>query len=728
MTFAFEREGCRVTSSGAATTIDDLVRTDAPDVLVVSTRGRVTDAAAVAEEVKRVTATRRVPAVVLGEPGLREAVTAVEDFDFLPLPVFVRDVITAARLRLALGTAPTDASTERAVYGTLSEYGSFFLIRTLLGLRRSAIVQLERGNRRGEIRLSEGELVGATVTGGGSGALQGLSALHHLLLWEEAALDLRLRAVARRGSLGASGPVLEGAERFLRDFAHAAHQLGTAQDVFQPTADAPARRDDEVPAEAVPLLRLLDGRRSLADVLEESPFRVFDSLRILLRLQEAGLIHRTGRAPGGGAATGTRKPVLEAWLGGSSTPSEAPEPMVTTLSTAESLASGEAPASSQPSVGSPPQVNEQSTGAEVPNVEPSAPAYVRPLDLPGEPTPPPSPVVVPPPAPPLAVAPPEEAAPVMPGPPAAQVHGEIRARRASGTEPRPRTPSVVVTLPVEPVFVAPEPPAPVTPPVAAPVSTELKPMVVAAAPTSRSRKPSGSIELDPALLAEMDAFELANTPPTPPPVVESAAVQPPAAVQPLASTPRRPTPSPDVVSSFVRLQPGRVVTPLAVPSRRSLAGTPLSFASAPAAPAAAPLTVTADVPRFATEVPSEPAAPTPATVVPDAPSADAPPHVAAIAPGLAPPALETTPDDSASKPAFANGHPAMSAETAPPRQDVTPPPFAAPPAPAADSRPRRSASAEFSALESDFFAREADLYQGDDPDLRLDDDRDRRKS
>ena len=51
---------------------------------------------------------------------------------------------------------------------------------------RSCVLRLARGPRRAEIRFKDGKVVSASVR-----ALQHLPALHHVLLWEEAACRSR---------------------------------------------------------------------------------------------------------------------------------------------------------------------------------------------------------------------------------------------------------------------------------------------------------------------------------------------------------------------------------------------------------------------------------------------------------------------------------------------------------------------------------------------------------
>ena len=44
------------------------------------------------------------------------------------------------------------------------------------------------------------------------------------------------------------------------------------------------------PNQMVPLLRLFDGNHGLADVVEESPFRIFDTIRMIRRLVQGGVL------------------------------------------------------------------------------------------------------------------------------------------------------------------------------------------------------------------------------------------------------------------------------------------------------------------------------------------------------------------------------------------------------------------------------------------------------
>ena len=249
--------------------------------------------------------TRTLPFLVIGPASLRASVLDCGSIDFLPTPIFVRDVITASRILVSLGGHAAQAQgREATIDGTLADFGFFSLIRVMSGLLCSGVLQLERANRRGEILFSEGEIAGAQV-----GSLQGPPAIHHLLLWEDAQIELRLRAVARRTQFNQRfEQIMDEAERFMRDYTHAMRGIGPASSVYGKNEDKLAKAT--VPSEVTPVLRLCDGRRTLTDIIDESPFRVFDTVRILTRLVDLGGLTRCKPQEGSPAPT---SPVEKSW-------------------------------------------------------------------------------------------------------------------------------------------------------------------------------------------------------------------------------------------------------------------------------------------------------------------------------------------------------------------------------------------------------------------------------
>jgi hypothetical protein len=281
----FRKEGCETMTSTVFAEASDWIARSNPQVAIFAVKDP--QAANLIEALRKARALPQpVPLLALGPSQLRDEVTAV-GADFLPMPVFVRDVLTAAKMLAAMDTPGATKMDKANIQGTLADYGLFYLVRTMIGLQRSGTVQVTRSNRHGEIWFSGGEVTSAQV-----GALQGSAALHHVLLWEDAALQVRLRPMVQRGSFRKRTEILlEEAERFVRDYIAATKPLGRSRSIFvvdQKNKDA----DAQIPTEIMPVIRLLDGQRTLGDVIDDSPFRVFDTIRIINRLLDLGSIRR----------------------------------------------------------------------------------------------------------------------------------------------------------------------------------------------------------------------------------------------------------------------------------------------------------------------------------------------------------------------------------------------------------------------------------------------------
>jgi DNA-binding response OmpR family regulator len=307
LTFGFEREGCQVSGTPDPGRAAQLARAASPELAVVAMRASDRPALDLLDLIGSLqgASAKDLPIVALGPPALRSEALAAGAADFLPLPIFLRDVISVGRLRAlesklqskTAGRGKSDQKTGKKTAGQseppdelqmrLSEFfGLFYLLRAMAASERSGVLLLTRGNRRAELRVHQGAVVSANV-----GALQGLPALHHVLLWEEAALSLTRRPIPQRSQLHLSAQeVLDECERFLRDFAHAVRDLGAPRTLYVPAAAPETALPGLQPSQVTPLLRLFDGHRVLSDVIEESPFRIFDTVRMIRRLRDGGAL------------------------------------------------------------------------------------------------------------------------------------------------------------------------------------------------------------------------------------------------------------------------------------------------------------------------------------------------------------------------------------------------------------------------------------------------------
>ncbi len=226
---------------------------------------------------------KRIPVLYLGNGVTRKEAIDGGASELMPQPSYVKDVVTMSRILCS----PVKESTS-SISGELRDhYGLFYIVRALSAVKRRGVLTMVRGLRRGELRFYDGE-----VTSAQAGPLHGLAAFHQLLLWAEARFDLRAENVVRRQQIPMSPEELfEDAEKFMHDLLEIADGLSPAA-VYGPTPSA-QNVADAAPDEVRAVLRLFDGNRSLADIIEDSPFRLFETLRMAGGLRSSGAIEET---------------------------------------------------------------------------------------------------------------------------------------------------------------------------------------------------------------------------------------------------------------------------------------------------------------------------------------------------------------------------------------------------------------------------------------------------
>lgn len=303
----FDREGVPTTIATvpAESSRLDLPTADAGLVVVGGTDGRALDLlrrTRLSLDESKVDA----PIVFAGRGVRRTDAEAAGADEVVLLPAYLRDVVTIGRLLRGQPATKRDH-----IVGSLAETtGVYTLVRALSALGRSAVLTLMRGLRRGEIRFFHGEVTSAQV-----GLIHGQAALHQLLLWTEARFEFHHEDVVRRQQIPLSHDELfADAERFLEGVRDSSGQLSPSMVLEQdlPRIHALGK---QIPTEVHGVLRMFDGHRVLADVLEDSPYRVFETLRVAQRACDVGLLRTVeGQRP---KATWRAVLSIEEWLVGS---------------------------------------------------------------------------------------------------------------------------------------------------------------------------------------------------------------------------------------------------------------------------------------------------------------------------------------------------------------------------------------------------------------------------
>ncbi|MBX3155609.1 MAG: DUF4388 domain-containing protein [Deltaproteobacteria bacterium] len=309
----FEREGVPATVVAVPAVADAAKLELPPDggdaglVVVGGVDGRALD---LVRRTRSLLEAARIDApIVFAGRGVRRTDAEAAGADEVVLqPAYLRDVVTIGRLMRGV------PSHQRAhIVGSLAELtGVFTLVRALSALGRSAVLTLIRGLRRGEVRFFHGEVTSAQV-----GLIHGQAALHQLLLWTDARFDFHHEDIVRRQQIPMTHEELfADAERFLAGVRDCSGPLSPSMVLEQDVARVQSL-GRQIPTEVHGVLRMFDGHRVLADVLEDSPYRVFETLRVAQRALEIGLL-RVAQGPKQ-KATWRAVLAIEEWLVGSET-------------------------------------------------------------------------------------------------------------------------------------------------------------------------------------------------------------------------------------------------------------------------------------------------------------------------------------------------------------------------------------------------------------------------
>jgi CheY-like chemotaxis protein len=286
LAFGFERAGLRAYATRDPDDAFSMAKTRVPHLVVVAVdAGRDgNEELALIGRLREEEETRQLPIVAVGEQARREEALRAGADEYVTRPAFIRDVLTLSRLAVAV---KQDGDTA-GVVGMLEDYGLYFLVRALAVAGRSCVLELERGSRQGEVHLAKGVIVAARA-----GRMSGVAALQHLMLWGEAAMSVRFESPAGERKIATPVDELLGqGGAFVREFERLASRVGGAQAIYAQEPRRAAEAQDQIPVEVMALVRQYDGQKPLIDIVEDSPFKPFDTIKITYRLAELGAILR----------------------------------------------------------------------------------------------------------------------------------------------------------------------------------------------------------------------------------------------------------------------------------------------------------------------------------------------------------------------------------------------------------------------------------------------------
>ncbi|MBU1228244.1 MAG: response regulator, partial [Actinobacteria bacterium] len=229
--------------------------------------------------------TEEVPIFFLSKSGdmadkLRAFELGVDEF--LIRPVYIKEIV--ARVGLALKRRENERIAEaeaHTITGDLRDVQLIDILQTIEDREKTGALRLERGTIRGTIYFENGQPLDARV-----GHLTGPQAVFRLFNWTEGQYTLKyitqIRRL-RRIDESFTDLVLEGLKQ-TEDFSEATKEFEDLSACLRLDFSSLAKVLDNMPDQVVELLHLFDGRRTLQQVLDESPMSDLDAIQAIRRL------------------------------------------------------------------------------------------------------------------------------------------------------------------------------------------------------------------------------------------------------------------------------------------------------------------------------------------------------------------------------------------------------------------------------------------------------------
>jgi DNA-binding response OmpR family regulator len=302
----------RTATDGAGALV--LLERDPPDLVIADTALAGVDGFELCRRAKNHAARPGMLFVFLARPDKANRIRSIElgADDFLPKPVYVKEVVSRASVLLHRGERARLGAVEpppgERVAGDLADISMIDLLQTIATNGKSGVIHLRnRAGARAEVYFRRGAVVDAEV-----GRLSGADAVYRLFSWNEGSFEVEWRNIRRRDTVASSAPALlmEGMRR-LDEWTRALETLPPLGAVFEVDYRLLAERLADIPDEVNGILRLFDGVRTFIQVIDDCGLSDLEALTIIGKLHGEGIIRDVNAKP---AVEEPAGPDLDGWL------------------------------------------------------------------------------------------------------------------------------------------------------------------------------------------------------------------------------------------------------------------------------------------------------------------------------------------------------------------------------------------------------------------------------
>ncbi len=311
---SLRKAGFSVTTATDAADALQKLELSPPDLLITETRLPGLDGYGLVRKLKDRAEWLNIPVLFLAsqrsiEDKIRGLELGVEDY--LTKPIFVRELITRINLIFARRTQEGIATTRQTspgggrtrFAGALADMGVVDLMQTFEVSRKSGIVHLLNNETNGQAKIffRDGKIVDAalwprdepqpTTDLHRPGYLIGEEAVYRTFIWGDGTFEVEFCKVDADDVIESStqGLLMEGMRR-LDEWQRLLEVLPPLDSVFEVDSDELLNRLSEIPDELNGILRLFDGKRTLMQVVDASPFEDLSTLSTISKLYFEGLL------------------------------------------------------------------------------------------------------------------------------------------------------------------------------------------------------------------------------------------------------------------------------------------------------------------------------------------------------------------------------------------------------------------------------------------------------
>jgi len=294
---SLKKAGYTVTT---ARTVDEaltVVEVSIPDLILTDTRIEGGDGFQFVRRLKEHPEWSQIPIVFLAsdkaiENKVRSLELGVEDY--LTKPIFVRELLS--RVQLLLQRTSQQRITESRTMGGRTRFAGSIedmavvdLLQTIEVSRKSGVARVSNGERVCSFWFRDGQIVDAILD-----KLEGEEAIYRALVWSDGEFEVEfgpLSTAEREPTISVSTQALlmEGMRR-VDEWGRLLEQLPPLETVLEVDRSVLLDRLGEIPDELNGILRLVDGHRSILELVDASPFEDLSTLSTVSKLYFEGLL------------------------------------------------------------------------------------------------------------------------------------------------------------------------------------------------------------------------------------------------------------------------------------------------------------------------------------------------------------------------------------------------------------------------------------------------------